>query len=156
MKNLLLTAAVLLATTSAFAAPTGSAQLTITGTVAENNNVLITDNGVNMPIVAGGTVAAASVAESSNRLTGYKIQLSSAKSSKLGIGTSTSPTYFTTYTVAYDGGAPISLSTTPVTVKSVSTYVTADVSPLSVTVAPFAAAPAGTYSDTITVAISAP
>ncbi|MGZ3725609.1 MAG: hypothetical protein ACXWQQ_07400 [Pseudobdellovibrio sp.] len=149
MKNLLLTVAALLTATSTFAAT--SATLVINGTVSAVDSVVIHDNAVNMPIVAGGTVTAATVDEASNRVGGYKINLHSANASKL-VNT-TNGTYKTAYTVSYDGAAAVSLSTTDQTVKTVSSYQATDTSNLVVNVTAFPTAPSGVYSDTITVSI---
>ena len=157
MKNLLLTAAVLLATTTSFAAASGT--LDISGTVLPINDIAITANTNNnnsLNITGGETDKnVASADETSNNLNGYKIMLSSLNSSKLVHGVNSS--YSTNYTVSYAGGAAATLTTTPQEVKDSGalTGLTTVTSQITVSVSAYPTAPAGTYSDTITVSIVA-
>ena len=63
----------------------------------------------------------------------------------------------TAYTVSYDGAAAISLTNADQDVKNVSSLagLTTNTSDVSVNVTAFPTAPAGTYSDTITISIVA-
>ncbi len=157
MKNLLLTAMVLLATTTSNALTSDT--LIISGTVSAINEIVINPNLANkdsLNIVAGETSKnVANVDELSNNLNGYRIMMSSLNSSRLLHGVNVA--YGTDYTVSYDGGSFISLTNTPVEVKNSGalTGLTSDNSMVDVAVVPFATAPAGTYSDTITISIEA-
>lgn len=156
MKNLLFLVAGLIAV-SAQAVTTGT--LVISGTVASINDIVINPNTTNkdsLDIINGeSNINVADVDEMSNNLNGYKIMMSSDNASKLVHGIN--PAYSTTYTVSYDGGPFISLTTTPTEVKNSGslTGLTSDNSSVDVAVAAFATAPAGTYSDTITISIQA-
>ena len=155
MKKLLFSAIVFLASVS-FAASSGT--LTISGTVLPVNDIVIspTAEATNLNITGGETnELVATVAETSNNLTGYKISMSSANESKLKHSVDGSKT--TTYTVSYDGAAAVSLTASPAIVKNVSSLsgLTTDTSNVNVNVAAYPLAPAGNYSDVITISIAA-
>lgn len=158
MKPFSLFAAVLaLGCSSAQAADTGT--LLLQGTVAVVNNIVVTPNGSNntsLDIVGGASgVLVASVAETSNNLTGYKINVKSLNGSEL--RNSADATKKTTYTLSYDGGSAITLTSSYQQVKNVSSLsgLTTNNSNVNATVAAYAAAPAGTYNDTVTFQIVA-
>lgn len=151
-----LTALGMLASVSAQAAGTGN--LLLQGTVTIVNDIVITANAnaTNLNILGGETnKLVATVDETSNNLNGYKIQMLSANSSKLVLSTDSSKS--TTYTVAYDGGAPVSLTGTAQTVKNVGSLsgLATDTSNVNVNVTAAPNATAGTYEDTITISIVA-
>lgn len=157
MKKLILSAIVLLATVTSYAASSGS--FVISGTVASVNDIIIEPNMANkdsLNIVAGETAKnVANVIESSNNLNGYVIKMSSANASKL---VHSNPLYFTNYTASYDGGSYVSLTTTPQIVKTspaLTGLTTDNANAVNVNVNAFASAPAGYYSDTITISIEA-
>lgn len=141
-----------LAGTQALAADTGT--LLLQGVVTATNNITVTPNGTNNTSlnITGGesNKLVASVLESSNNLTGYKINAKSANNSELRNGTSASVK--TTYTMSYNGGTALALTTNYQQLKNVTSLngLTSNTSNVVVNVAAFAAAPAGTYSDTVT------
>lgn len=146
----------LLASGSAHAASSGT--LLIKGIVGLVNDIVITPTAAatTLNITGGETnTLVASVAETSNNLLGYKIQMSSLNASKL-IHT-VDNTKLTSYTVSYNGGAAVTLTTTPQTVKNVASLaaLTTANSNVNVNVTALATAVAGTYQDTITIAIVA-
>lgn len=157
MKKLLVLSALLLTTGAAQAASTGT--LLLQGTVALVNDIVVTPNGSNnttLDIVGGAAgVLVASVAETSNNLTGYKINAKSDNGSEL--RNTSDATKKTTYTISYDGGSAVTLTTSYQQVKNVTslTGLTTNNSNVNATVAAYAAAPAGTYSDTVTFQIVA-
>jgi len=149
-------AAIALTATSAFAASTGT--LIISGTVSAINDISIvaTTDATNLNITGGNSgLVVANVSETSNNLNGYSIKLRSLNASKL--VHSVDATKFTTYKVSYDGGTMISLTTSDQVVKTSGSLsgLTTDSSAVAVDVVPYSTAPAGTYSDTITISISA-
>jgi hypothetical protein len=154
VKKLIFTAIALVAT-SAFALDTGT--LNISGTVSAVNDISISPSSYTTLNITGGesnkVVAVAS--ETSNNLLGYKINMKSANASKL--LNSSDATKFTTYKVRYNGGSALDLTTSYQTVKTVSSLsgLTTNSSNIAVDVVAYPTAPAGTYSDTITVAIVA-
>lgn len=156
MKYLYIVSALLLTTGAAQAANEGT--LLLQGTVAVVNDIVVTPNGANntsLDITGGGTVLVASVAETSNNLTGYKINAKSANGSEL--RNTSDATKKTTYQISYDGGGLVTLTTSFQQVKNVSSLSGLETanSAVSATVAAYAAAPAGTYSDTVTFQIVA-
>lgn len=157
MKKLFVLSAFLLTTGAAEAASTGT--LLLQGTVALVNDIVVTPNGANnttLDIVGGAAgVLVASVAETSNNLTGYKINAKSDNGSEL--RNSSDATKKTTYTISYDGGSAVTLTTSYQQVKNVTSLagLTTNNSNVNATVAAYAAAPAGTYSDTVTFQIVA-
>lgn len=154
MKKAIFTAITVLATT-AFAATEGL--LTLTGTVdvryeiSLDNASAIVDiiNGENLKLVATAT-------EVSNNLSGYKISMKSTNASNLRHGSD--PTKQVAYQVSYDGGSLLSLTSSDQVVKPASALsgLTTDTSEIRVSFPAQPNAAAGTYSDTITVSISAP
>jgi hypothetical protein len=141
------------------AASTGS--ILLSGTVSAQNDIVITANGSNNTSlnITAGEVAKniASVDETSNNATGYKIYMYSNNAGEL--RHSIDPSKLTTYTISYDGGsyvAPPAIGS-PVQVKNVSSLaaLTTDTSQVLITVAANATAIAGTYSDTLTLSIVA-
>jgi hypothetical protein len=156
MKAAALVLSTFLASVGAHAASNGT--LLIQGTVNLVNDIVITPNSsaTALNITSGESAKlVATVAETSNNLTGYKIQMSSANASKL-VHTADN-TKSTPYTVSYAGGSAVTLSSTAQTVKTVSslTGLTTTTSNVSATVTALPTAIAGTYQDTITVAIVA-
>lgn len=155
MKKLLFLAVGLMAG-SVMAASSGT--LLIMGTVSSSNDIVITPNANATTLnITGGEVnkTVASVAETSNNLAGYKIMMKSANASKLVHNTDSSKS--TGYTVSYNGGSAVTLTTSDQQVKNISALsgLTTNNSAVAVNVAAYAAAPAGSYSDTITISIVA-
>jgi hypothetical protein len=154
VKKTILAAIVLLASASTFAASTGD--LTISGTVALINDIVIFPkaDSTNLNILAGNSgLSVADVSETSNSVTGYKISMRSANGGSL-VNLSNS-TKSTAYQVSYDGGSYVSLTTSDQVVKSASTSsLTTDSSDVSVNVTANPTAPAGTYQDVITISIA--
>lgn len=154
MKKLLFIVAGLMASTTAFAVSTGT--LTISGTVVAINDIVITPvNNTTLNIIGGETDRkVADVSETSNSSTGYKILMSSLNSSKLVNGSAA--TKSTAYKVSYQNGTYVSLTSSDQVVKTTSTSeLVTDSSSVRVNVTAYATAPAGTYSDTITISIAA-
>jgi len=155
MKSFLL-ATFLVASSSTFAAATGT--LIISGTISPVNDLTITPtvDATNLNIIAGETAKlVASATETSNSLTGYKIRMKSLNSSKL-VNT-VNATYHTNYTISYNGGSYLTLSNVDQDVKNVSSLsgLTTQNSDIKVNVTAYPTGPAGVYSDTITVSIIA-
>ncbi len=149
-------AGLMLITGTSFAAT--SADLVITGFITAVSDLVIVANAnaTTLNIIGGETSKlVALVTETSNNLTGYQILMRSANSSKL--VNSLNPSKSADYKISYDGGAELSLSRADVSVKNVSTLpsLTTVSSGVNVSVIPYATAPAGTYSDTITISIIA-
>jgi hypothetical protein len=141
---------------SAMAASSGT--LTISGTVAVINDIVVTPNAsaTQLDIVNGETgLSVAGVAETSNNLNGYKITMASANNGQLVNGSDSA--IKTAYKVGYDGASSVALTTAATTVKNVSSLsgLTTANSDVKVDVTALPSALAGTYSDTITVAIVA-
>lgn len=157
MKSTLLTLGALL-TLGTVANAASSGTLLIQGTVAVVNDIVINANAnaTTLNITGGETnKLVATVDETSNNLAGYIIQVSSVNASKL-VNT-TDNTKQTGYTLSYDGGTAVTLTSTAQTVKTVSslTGLATDTSNVNVNVTALATAAAGTYQDTITIAIVA-
>lgn len=139
------------------AADTGT--LLLQGVVTVVNSLAVTPNGTNnttLDIVNGESgKLVASVAETSNNLTGYKINAKSLNGSEL--RNNSDATKKTTYTLSYDGGSAVSLTTSYQQVKNVSSLsaLTTNNSNVNVNVNAYASAPAGTYEDTVTFQIVA-
>jgi hypothetical protein len=155
MKKMLMMILVL-ATTTAFAASTGT--IFLSGTIAPINDLQITPlaAATNLNVISGeNNRLVATVTETSNSLNGYKILMRSLNASKL-VNTVNSA-YKAAYTVSYDGGSPMSLSTSDQEVKNSGSLngLTTDNSDVKVNVTAYPTGPAGTYSDTITVSIVA-
>ena len=134
---------------------TSQGTLILTGIVGAEFNLVITPNGNNvmLPVVAGGTTLVASVTESTNNSSGYKILLKTTNGGVLkntisGVDVDTAP-----YQLKYDG-TTITPTTTNQVVKT-GTLGT-DVSDIEVILPAKPTAVAGTYTDTVTVEIVAP
>lgn len=143
-------------TTSAIAATTGT--LTLSGDVGEELSIVITPESAatTLDILNGvsGTLKVATATETSNLSGGYHVTMYSANEGLLKNGT-----FSTAYQLAYDGGSYTSppASTSPVTVKTVASQTGKEVnnSNIDIHVTAFAAAPVGTYQDTVTFTIVA-
>ncbi len=157
MLKIALAIGALLVPMNALSADTGT--LLLQGTVALVNNIVITPNGSNntsLDIQSGSAnVLVASVTETSNNLTGYKINIKSLNGGEL--RNSADATKKTTYTISYNGGSAVTLSTSYQQVKNVSSLsgLTSNSSNVNASVAAYSSAPAGTYSDTVTFQIVA-
>ncbi len=155
MKKLLLSAIVLLATTTTFAATSG--WFIISGTVDSllDISIVANANATSLNITGGNSnLNVATVTETSNNLNGYKIMMRSDNASKL--VHSVNSAYSTAYTVSYDGQPAVTLTAIDQQVKTSALQASfVDTSLVNVNVTPFAAAPAGTYSDRITISIVA-
>lgn len=140
-----------------YAADTGT--LLLQGVVDAVNSIVVTPNGTNntsLDIVNGESgKLVASVAETSNNLTGYKINAKSLNGSELRNNSDANKK--TTYTLNYDSGSAVTLTTSYQEVKNVNSLsaLTTNNSDVNVNVAAYASAPAGTYSDTVTFQIVA-
>lgn len=160
MKTLLFIAAGLLVST-VMALP--SAELTISGTVAAFDDIQIAPlaAATNLQIVSGQSgTKVADVAETSNRIAGYQIQLSSAKQGNLVHLSQTGPvagvpvTMKTPYTVKYNTSGYVSLATAQLFPGQPSlTALTTKNSTVDVQVSSNAFAVEGTYQDVITISI---
>jgi hypothetical protein len=155
VRKLLFTTTVLLASIS-FAAQ--SVDLLLSGSVSAIYDLQITPKpeSTTLNIVAGeNNLSVATVSEQSNALNGYKINMRSANGSQL--NNTADSTKSTSYTISYDGATAVILSTSDQTVKTVSSLpgLTTVASDVSVNVAPYGTAPAGTYTDTVTISIVA-
>lgn len=141
----------------AIAASSGT--LIISGTVAPVNDIVITPNLANNTSlnITGGETAknVASVSETSNDILGYKIMISSVNAGKL--KHTVDPTKLTAYTISYGGAAYSAPTALPVQVKNVSSLsaLTTNTSQVLITVTALPAALAGSYTDSITLAIIA-
>jgi hypothetical protein len=143
--------------------PTQAAQtgtLTLSGVVDVVNEIVVTPNAqaTNLDILGGqSNLTVASVSETSNNLAGYRIELFSANAGEL-VHESDS-TKKTDYRISYDGAKEITppAAGAPVTVKTVTSLneLTTTTSDIQVGVTAFPSAPAGTYSDTVTLSIIA-
>lgn len=155
MKLALATTVALLAVNT-YAASTGT--LLLQGVVNLVNDIVITANAnaTTLNILGGETnKLVASVAETSNNLLGYHIEMSSANAGQLKHTIDSSKQ--TAYTVSYNGGAAVALTATPQTVKNVASLsglATAN-SNVNVNVTAYPTAIAGTYQDTVTISIVA-
>lgn len=149
-----LTAFVMLATTSAMAATTGTLQ--IQGVVGVTNEIIINAKAeaTALNIVGGeNNRNVAEVTEKSNSPSGYKINMKSANAGRLVHTTDNGKQ--TPYTVSYNGQSAISLHQTDQTVRTVSNLnnMTTNTAQVIVNVTPLSNAMAGTYQDTITISI---
>jgi hypothetical protein len=155
--SILLAALAILVAGNAQAAASG--QLTISGTVALVNSIVVNANGTNhqsLNIQDGETgKSVASVDETSNDANGYTINLSSANGGEL--RNSANASKKTTYQISYDGNSFAQPSSLGASVKSVSSLpgLTTHSSNVVVKVIAAPSAPAGTYSDVITLTIVA-
>jgi hypothetical protein len=150
-------AIVALIATSAFAA-SDTGTLTLTGIVNVRYEISLDNTSATVDILNGeNKKLVATATETSNNLLGYKIQMSSVNGSKL--VNSSDSTVSTDYKVYYGSNpVPWTLTSAPQTVRSVSslTGLTNTPSEIKVDVTAMPTAPAGSYSDTITIKISAP
>lgn len=170
MLNTILSAGAFLITSQVFAAP--NAQLTITGTVANNTYLSLTDMGPNDSTIAktlnvnelvNGTLTSKVFSnvmyEVSNSTGGYKITVSSANAGALVGPNSNSMKYSLDYSSAKISisnctlTAPCEASSGALTAKT-SSAVAVTVKTTS-TPAEVAALPSGDYTDTVTVTIAA-
>lgn len=144
-------------TAVSFGATTGD--ITISGTVAPELSLSLSASSyTTLNITSGGDHSVAQATEVCNDLDGYKIFGYSVNGSQLQNQSNTAVK--TSYTVKYDGGSAVSLgagAAAKVQLKdSGSLTQAADYdSNVVVDVTAFANAPAGTYSDTITLQIVA-
>lgn len=129
--------------------------LILTGIVGAEFNLVITPNAnaTTLPVASGGTVLVASVLESTNNSSGYKIVLKTSNGGVLkntisGVDVDTAP-----YQLKYDG-----VLVTPTTTNQVVKTGTlgTDTSDIEVILPAKPNAVAGTYTDTVTVEIVAP
>jgi len=156
MKTLLTLLTLSLTVTKLFAATSGS--INLSGVVPVTSRIAVTSNSTaaNLNIVSGmSSTAIASSVESSNNLAGYKITMYSSNAGQLRNTSDASKK--TTYQISYGGGsfAQPPASTSPVVVKNVSSLsaLTSATSAVNIQVDAYAAAPAGTYTDVVTLSI---
>ena len=129
------------------AAASGTVKLN--GTVSLNCTVAVTDLGTSLNLTAGGNnVQVGTVTESCNDGAGYTINVTSANGGKLSSAAANSQPI--SYTTLYDGA---SASGNVAVTRSSANF--GKVASLNVTVPAAAQAIAGTYSDTLTIAIAA-
>ncbi len=157
MKTLLFIAAGLMAG-SVFAGPTGL--LTISGTVVAIDNIAInpTTDSTALDIINGENAAlgkrVANPVETSNRIAGYTILMTSANVGDL--VHKSLPASKTSYTIQYNDSAFVSLSTPKVFPgQGALTGLTVKTSVVNVKVAALATAVEGTYEDVITISMVA-
>ncbi|KHD88602.1 MAG: hypothetical protein OM95_08135 [Bdellovibrio sp. ArHS] len=142
---------------TAMAASSGT--LLLQGTVSVVNDIVVaanTANNTSLNITGGETGKnVATVTETSNNLNGYKIKISSPTGGELRHTTNSAQK--TTYKIGYDGAASVTPTVAGVVVKNVTalTGLTTDTSEVAVDVTAYANAAAGTYQDTLTIAIEA-
>ena len=132
--------------------------ITLSGSIGTVNEIVITQTeaATNLNVLEGESGALiATVEESSNSPTGYTIFMNSVNDSNL-INTENGDES-TAYTVSYDGGAPLSLTTADSAVKTVASLdgLVTDESEVLINVTPNSEAGSGTYTDLITVSIAA-
>lgn len=147
--------AALLFPTVAFGASTGV--LILQGVVGVINDIVITPSGnLTLNITAGEVnKTVASVAETSNNLSGYKIFISSPTGGEL--RNTTDSTKATPYQIRYAGATAVTPTIAGVQVKNVTTLaaLTTVNSSVAVNVTAYPLAPAGTYQDSLTISIVA-
>ena len=141
---------------AAFGADTGV--ITLSGSIGIVNEIVITqtETATNLNVLEGEADAViATVEESSNSPTGYTIFMNSVNNSNL--INSENAEESTSYTVSYDGGAPVSLTTADAAVKTVAALdgLVKDESAVLINVAANSEAGSGAYTDLITVSIAA-
>ena len=140
----------------ALAADTGV--ITLSGSIGVVNEIEITqfDVATSLNIVDGESNAlVATVTETSNSPTGYTIYMNSVNDSNLinsANGEETAP-----YTVSYDGGSPVALTTADLAMKTVGVLggLVTDESDVLINLTGNSAASSGTFADVITVSIAA-
>ncbi|XGC81037.1 hypothetical protein ACES2L_00900 [Bdellovibrio bacteriovorus] len=149
--------ATLMTSNVAFAATSGTVLLQ--GTVAAATDISVVENTANntsLNIVGGeSNKNVATATETSNNLAGYKVKISSATAGEL--RNTSDVTKKTTYKIAYDGATAVSPTVAGVVVKNVTSLsgLTSATSNVNVDVTAYSTAPAGLYSDTLTIAIEA-
>jgi hypothetical protein len=157
MKSFALIAATLLLTQGAQAADT--ATLTLRGIVPLVNEISVSPNGtanVNLNITGGeSSKLVASVSETSNNLTGYKINAKSQNGSEL--RNTSDATKKTTYRLGYNGQTSVALTQNYQQMKNVSilNLQGTATSNVVVDVVALSNAVAGTYEDIVTFQIVA-
>lgn len=161
MKNSLITAflaysSLALSGNAAIGADTGV--ITLSGSIGIVNEIVITQTeaATNLNILDGEADALiATVEESSNSPTGYTIFMNSVNDSEL--VNSENDADSSSYTISYDGGAPVSLTTSDTAMKTVGLLggLTTDESEVLINVAANTEAGSGTFTDLITVSIAA-
>lgn len=153
--TLSLSALIALSHQSAVAATTGT--LNLSGTVAVVSELTVNPNGANnssLDILDGeANKLVGTTTETSNNLAGYQIKLSSLNGGEL--RNTSDNNKKTNYTISFDGGATTAPSTTPTTVKNITSLgtLTTDTSEIRISVEALATAAAGTYTDTLTLSI---
>lgn len=146
-----------LVASQSFAASSGT--LLLQGSVSVVNDISVaanTANNTSLNILAGESGKnVATTTETSNNLNGYVIKISSVTAGELRNTSDASKK--TTYKISYDGATAVSPTAGGVVVKTVSSLsgLTTDTSAVAVDVTAYASAPAGTYEDTLTIAIEA-
>ena len=156
MKKVLLLVIGLVFSTNALATAATTGTLVLSGTVAPVSSIVVTPNGTNntnLDLLNGASaVNVASVAETSNDSLGYKINAKSANGGSLKNGSFSVP-----FTITYNGGSAVSLTTSDQQVKGISSLakLTTNSSAVTVTTTANANLVAGTYSDTVTFTIVA-
>jgi hypothetical protein len=155
MKNVLLTSALMVLTTTSFAATTGT--LLLQGVVAQKISVSVTAAAAASTLdlsTSQTDLAVASVNEASNSKTGYKMTISSANLGKL---KRTDGADVFSYSLKYNGSA-VGLSTAAGTTITNASAAAVNANK-SVTVSYTGVAPEsmveGTYADTVTFTIAA-
>ncbi|MBT4835848.1 MAG: hypothetical protein HON94_00725 [Methylococcales bacterium] len=146
----------LASTTNIQAGTTGS--VVITGTISEVVSVSVTANQNSFSITPGVAIDdqnLASLSINSNDADGYTVSLSSSRNgSKLA---NTADDEYLTYSVSYNGGSDVSLSTTPTVVESTSTQTSGAISrglTLDISGTESVGKSAEAYTDTVTVTIA--
>lgn len=132
--------------------------ITLSGSIGIVNEIVITQTpeATNLDILGGEEgLLIATVEESSNSPTGYTIFMNSVNDSNL-VNTENGEESVT-YTVSYDGAAPISLTTADMPVKTVGELagLVTDESQVVINVIADGTNASGTYTDLITVSIAA-
>lgn len=132
--------------------------ITLSGSIGVINEIVITQNEIatNLNIAEGEDAAlVATVEESSNSPTGYTIYMNSVNNSNL-INTE-NDAESVSYTIAYDGAAPVALSTSDLAVKTVGALggLVTDESEVVLALVGDSTVGSGNYTDTITVSIAA-
>ena len=145
----------LVLSTATYAATTGT--LSLSGTVAQELSITVTAEGAAASLDLSATqtdLKVATVNEKSNSNTGYTISAKSTNGSLLKNGALDQ----LAYTITYDGGSAVTLTTTDQVVKTVSTAGLHDNDSdvdITYTGKPAAQMIVGTYTDTITFTIAA-
>lgn len=131
-----------------------TASLVLKGTVTADYQItsVPTPSADTLDIVNGETnKLVADITEYTNNPSGYKVTASSSNGGLLKNGTIDQ----TAYTLSYAGGSPVTLSSSPSTVKTAVSAGT-QLSEVKVSVTARPGALMGTYTDTVTLSIEAP